>query len=348
MSSEPIPSGNWRIHLLISGGVFLTFLFALLLAQLDGLQQQILPSPIAVAIVNLNATPTNTPLPAIPLASGTLTAPNDNNLFENQNETAVSGSPNCDSVPLNWLLTPVEPSETLLTLSLRYNVSEETIRLANCLKPNTPLSAGMLYLPSLATLNAPIACGPPSYWVQYFVRPGQTMFFLAFSRGTTVAAVLNANCLQSTKLQAGQGIFLPRLVIIPATATSTATSTPTATATSTATSTSTNTATSTVPALPTSSATATVTQTSTPSATPTVTGTATVSATPTQSPTTTSTATVTATVSPTASATATPSPTNSATPTFTASPSSTPTATSTATSTPTETAVATATPSPTP
>ena len=73
MTQETMPSGSWRTHLLITLGVLGTLVLALLLADLDGLQRQILPSPIAIAISNLNATPTSTPLPAIPLATGTAT-----------------------------------------------------------------------------------------------------------------------------------------------------------------------------------------------------------------------------------------------------------------------------------
>ncbi len=349
MNPETIPTGGWRTHLLITGGVLFTVLLALLLAQLDSLQRQILPSPIAIAITNLNATVTNTPLPAIPLATGTPTAPASPTRPGDAMDTAVSILPSCNAMPPEWALTPISPGETLLSLSLRYNVSAEKIRLANCLEPGDLVNVTALYLPMPTAVAAPTAvCGPPANWVSYTVQRGETMFRLAVRHGTTISAILNANCLTSTNLQAGQRLFLPRLRSVAPTATASNTPTSTVTATGTATNTPTATDTATPPPLPTSSATASNTPTGTVTSTPTASATA--SATPTSSitPMATPTATESPTVSPIATDTpapsATPSPTVSPTPTSSATPTNTPVATSTPTAT--ETAVPTDTPVP--
>lgn len=347
MSQETVSPGSWRLHLVLTGGVLFTVLLALLLAQLDSLQRQILPSPVAAAITNLNATATNTPLPAIPLASGTPMPPTA--LANAADDTAVAVLPRCNAAPPGWVLTPVNAGDTLLGFSVQFNISEEKIRLANCLQPGDLLTMTALYLPSLAASPAPTAvCGPPANWQRYTVRRGDTMFKLSLQFGTTITAILNANCLTSTNLQAGQIIFLPPLSVVPpsATAMPSPTGTATNTVTATATGSSTPTTTRTAPPLPTSS----VTATSTASVTSTPTGTGTTSATPTGTPsstptspagTVTSTATATSSATSTSSATpsasATPLPTDTASPTNTAVPTSTPTDTAVPTETPTAT-----------
>ncbi|WP_420628081.1 LysM peptidoglycan-binding domain-containing protein [Candidatus Leptofilum sp.] len=355
MTEQTLPSGSWRTHLLITGGVLFTVFLALILAQLDGLQRQILPSPIAVAISNLNATPTNTPLPAIPLASATPTPPGVPSISD---ENGIL--PGCNTTPLDWVLTPISEGETLLSLSVRYNLSAEKIRLANCLPNNSLLSSTALYLPNpAATPSATPICGrPPSNWVLTTVQRGQTLFRLSQRFNVSVNAIVQANCLISITLYAGQPIYLPGANIIPATATATptATSTATATATATSTATSTNTPTGTVPPLPTASATPTSTTTGTATATQTPSPTA--SSTPTASLTPPPSSTPTATATPTTSPSSTPVPSNtptaspttipSSTPTPSATPTATNTATATPTNTPTETPTATSTPTPTP
>lgn len=344
ISQETIPQSSWRTQVFVTGSVLLTVLLALLLAGADSLQRQILPSPIAVAITNLNATPTNTPLPAIPLTTGAPTAPGSP-ITPDQGETAVAVLPTCRAAPPDWVLTPINPGESLFDLSLRYNVSAEKIRLANCLEPGSLLNLTALFLPNPAAPPAPTPpCGPPSTWRQYVVQRGETMFRLALRSGTTIAAILNANCLTSTNLQAGQVIFLPPMGAVPPTAVPTATPSSTATATATATATSTTTGTATIPPLPTTTATATSTATGTATNTPTASPTG--SATPTASVT----ATISPTVTNTPSATPTSAPTDTATPTATSTPTATaaPTDTATPTATTTETATAAPTDTPTP
>lgn len=340
MNQETVVPGSWRLHLFMTGSVLFTVLLALLLAQLDSLQRQILPSPVAQAISILNATPTNTPLPAIPLATGTPTPPASSTPTNSTTDTAVAVLPACGAMPPDWVLTAVAPDETLLSLSIRYNISAEKIRLANCLAPGSLVNVSALYLPGAAATPVPVVdCGPPQDWELYTVRRGDNVFRLSLRYGTTISAILNANCLTTTNIQAGQRLYLPPHAVIPPTPSATATST--ATATATPTTFITNTPTSTVPPLPTSSATATGTATGTPtttataSSTPTASVTTTVTSTPSASP------TASATPSGTPSSTPTPSPTSSTTPTASATP--TPTNSATPSSTPTTTSTPTAT-----
>jgi LysM repeat protein len=96
---------------------------------------------------------------------------------------------------------------------------------------DTPVVATDTPVP--ATTAAP-TCGPPANWVPYQVQPGDTLFRLALNTGTTVEAIMQANCLTSaTVIFAGQNLFLPKLPPSPTppppTASPTMTPTPTAT-----------------------------------------------------------------------------------------------------------------------
>ena len=55
-------------------------------------------------------------------------------------------------------------------------------------------------------------CSRPAGWVLYIVRPGDTLTRLARLSYTTVWALMNANCLDTTALFAGQTLYLPEVI----------------------------------------------------------------------------------------------------------------------------------------
>ncbi len=55
------------------------------------------------------------------------------------------------------------------------------------------------------------ACLPPAEWQPYVVREGDLLHVLAWERGTTTYAVLQANCLAEATLVSGQVLYLPPL-----------------------------------------------------------------------------------------------------------------------------------------
>lgn len=358
MKNDPVVTekshGKWPTNLILTGSVILTVLMGLFMAQLDTLfvhdglpQESFFPVTLLPIIGSLGDTPTATPFPTIALPTETATPPPASPTATPdgsvpQTPTAVAMLPTCGQIPAGWVAYAVRPGDTLFALALNAGATVNEVRQANCLDENMPLYSGTtLYLPTTPPQRIP--CGPPAWWVRYTVQAGDTMFSLAASRGTTVFAVMNANCLSSSYLVAGKQIYLPPLAVPPtatavvATATATLKPAPSATPQPAATN---------VPPTATSEATATGTATATPfpSATATPFPTATGTVTATSSPTATATATGTA-VPPTPTNTATPIP---PTPTHTATPLP-PTATNTATPvpptatpvppTPTETAV---------
>lgn len=162
-----------------------------------------------------------------------------------------------------------------------------------------------------------IMCIKKFYWPTYRIQPGDTLFSIALITGSSVGALIAANCLTSHQIYAGQLLYVPRLL--------SNTFTPTATNTSTSTQTLTITPTDTPTSTPTITPTYTPTATQTPTNTPTVTPTITPTITPTYTPTATQTFTYTPTITPTPTYTLTPTPTNTRTITITISPSVEPT-----------------------
>ena len=248
--------------------------------------------------------------------------------------------------PASWRIYVVRRGDTLVALAWRTGTTVSAIMQANCLSSQFLYAGQRLYLPPVTILPTPTpfpCLGPPPSWQIYVVQRGDTLYSLARRFGTTIIEIIQANCLKSYTIYAGQQLYLPPL---PPTFTPTVTGTPTGTPTPTPSPTVTITVTVTV--------TPTATETETPTPTSTITGTP-PTATPTVTPTETATGTPegTITVTPTATETGeapTPTATETATPGTAIPPTETPTATPTATgtATPEPTAIPTSTPTPTP
>lgn len=207
--------------------------------------------------------------------------------------------------PVDWRPYTVEVGDTMATLAAAAGSSVYLLMRGNCLDSSDLQPGDVIYLPALAfatPTRVPPRCGPPTWWILVEVRPGDTLYSLALRYGTTVEAIMRANCMPNDKIVAGQRIFLPPTVVV--TPTFTRTPTPTFTPTGTATPMPTLTPTPTGTGTPTETATPTPTETPTPTLTPT----------PTVTPTG-ETITPTPTVTPTVSETSSPTPTETPTPT---------------------------------
>ena len=64
--------------------------------------------------------------------------------------------------------------------------------------------------------KATTCSGHPAGWVQYTVRPGDTLYKIGLQTGVNWVTLRNANCLPSSLIRTGQRLWVPRLpVIIP-------------------------------------------------------------------------------------------------------------------------------------
>lgn len=223
-------SPAWRTQALIAGVVLVTVLLALLLAQADAVQNRSELPPRRLAVLDVDATAVAGDLAIVALGMGEgSTGAEEPPLPEIDAEEAngvelpllPGGTPDrlpptmtavplaiaCDSIPSGWVAYHVQAGDTLTALAARSGTSVSAIEDANCLK-GSPLVPGMLiYLPALVPTIA--ACGPPRSWVYYTVRRGDTLSLLAVRYGTTVSRLMNANCLENSRINAGQRIFVP-------------------------------------------------------------------------------------------------------------------------------------------
>ena len=89
----------------------------------------------------------------------------------------------------------------------------------------SPLPSPKLYVQSLPTYTS-IPCGPPSGWVSYVVRSGDTLYQLSQTAGVSVRQLQQANCLSSSMIYAGKRLYLPSWSVPANEQTSTPTTTP--------------------------------------------------------------------------------------------------------------------------
>lgn len=132
----------------------------------------------------------------------------------------VLPSPTVESTAIFWL-SPVPPSSTPSIPSVPTQTSA-TVTLEGmtpALVTETPtqqpleIAAMPTAQPLSPTGGAPTAvvqrCTPPAGWIPYIVQRGDTLTGLALRTGTTPYALMQANCLRSAFLLAGQRLFLP-------------------------------------------------------------------------------------------------------------------------------------------
>lgn len=306
-----------RTNLLSTTAVIVTVLLALFMSRQDGSDGDSLLAVLVETVIPADTGVKTTPT-AILLPTTTAAAPEGTEtavvVADAGEKTAVSLLPRCENPPAHWLPHTVRNGETIYSLSISSGATAAEIRQANCLAMEQSLTGLTIYLPPQPPTRTP--CGPPSYWQPQLIYAGDTLYGLAVRYGTTVYAIMQANCLGSSYLMVGRRLYLPPVVVVTAvlpTATPTIVP-PTATATIGLT------------------VTPIITSTITPAFTPTIVPTSTVTAvpsptfTPTQPP---ITPTIPATGTPLS--TVTPSPTVVATETAVFTPTSPPTAIPTAT-----------------
>ncbi len=322
--------------LFVIASVILTVLIALFLALSDTLQTR-LPVPIRpTAVIGLGplVTPAQPTVTSTILPAGTPTQTPD--ITPTATAFSIIAQATCNNAPANWVPIVVGLNDTLYSISIQFGATVGEIIQANCLKTGTLLPGMILYVPPAPPTREP--CGPPQWWITYIVRPGETLGLLAKRHGTTVYAIMKANCLTNTKIFAGRSLFLPPIpaTLPPPPTKVPPTNTPMSLPTATATEISSPTVTATPDGTTSPTATGTTsTSTAVPSNTPTITGTPPATNTPTP------TVSTTTAASPTASPTTEASPTAVPTTTPTSPPTNTPMPTQPPTNTPPPTATAT-------
>ena len=106
---------------------------------------------------------------------------------------------------------PIQPGDTFYAIARRFNISLDALLAANPgLNPDSLRIGQQICIPTLPTPT--ITCPGPTYTV----RPGDTLFSLARTLGTTVSAILAANPgINPNLLEVGQILCLPTGGAVP-------------------------------------------------------------------------------------------------------------------------------------
>lgn len=81
--------------------------------------------------------------------------------------------------------------------------------------PPSPLTQAITAVSSPSGVM-PSTCSIPASWVPYTAQPGDTLFQIGLRYGLLVNTLMNANCLASESVEAGQVLFVPPVTPLPA------------------------------------------------------------------------------------------------------------------------------------
>lgn len=192
--------------ILVVGGIFLSLAETLPPAATPTLIPPTLPlslpSPTAT-IETASPSPTPTASPA------TETPTQVASLFP----TTISLLPASCTPPSGWIRVITSAGDTIYALAERYKTSAESLSTANCLLSADVPAGFALYVPPVPTVAVIIACGPPRGWARnHVVHPGDNLYRIALSYGTTVSQLQRANCMGgSTTIYSGQRLWVPNI-----------------------------------------------------------------------------------------------------------------------------------------
>jgi LysM repeat protein len=119
--------------------------------------------------------------------------------------------PSCQP-PLDWYPIQVQLDDSLETLSARYRISADELRAGNCLPTNNLVPGSTIYVPPVATSTV-AACVPGAVdWVKsYRTQPGDTFYKIASYYGISLTVLMRVNCRTSSKLLAGELLWVPNI-----------------------------------------------------------------------------------------------------------------------------------------
>lgn len=125
----------------------------------------------------------------------------------------LTPTPSLCPPPPQWVRIIVHTEDTLRSIAHRYHTTVAALREANCLPVSSVVPGTYLYVPPLPPLESKPSptrvCRPPTGWVTYRVRPGDTLYALSQKLGISVAALQAANCLNTSRIYAGQALLVP-------------------------------------------------------------------------------------------------------------------------------------------
>jgi LysM repeat protein len=173
---------------------------------------------VPAALVPASATPTSpvsiivTIFPTSPLPTSAAPASTDTPAATLTATVSLTPPPTLTicQPPAGWVAIIVQSTDTLVSLSQVYRTSVDLLRTKNCLLNDQLVSGSILYVPPLPTSTV-IPCGPPANWGTYTVAPGDTLYRISLLYRVTVQQLMQANCLRTSNINAGQLLRVPRV-----------------------------------------------------------------------------------------------------------------------------------------
>lgn len=155
----------------------------------------LLPSPMAL-------TATSTLPPPLESPTATATPPPTN---------TPPPPPSCQP-PINWYPIQVQLDDTLASIAALYRISPDKLRAGNCLLTNNLVPGSTIYVPPVPT-NTAAACVPGAVgWVKnYHAQAGDTFYRIASYYGISYTLLMNVNCRTSSRLIAGELLWVPNI-----------------------------------------------------------------------------------------------------------------------------------------
>jgi LysM repeat protein len=140
--------------------------------------------------------------------------------------TPFTVSVNCNP-PQSWGPYFVQYGNSLEELALRYNLTPNELKAANCLESDFLPPGSIIFVPNKTpTSTAPvsISCGHPADWIQYIIIKDDTLYSLGLAYGVSDFQLQQANCMGTSTL-----IIIGTKLWVPNVPTKTPTTAPTAT-----------------------------------------------------------------------------------------------------------------------
>ena len=161
----------------------------------------LLPSP-APLTATATLIPSLTPTPGLESPTPSITT-----TFTITNTPPASCQP-----PFGWTQIIIQAGETLDTIAVRYRITKDQLRSANCLLNDSLVPGTILYVPPAVT-STPVNCnqGAAGWTKSYVVRAGETLYSIASNHYTTVGLLKSVNCRVSDLIHTGEVLWVPNV-----------------------------------------------------------------------------------------------------------------------------------------
>jgi LysM repeat protein len=164
---------------------------------------------VTLQLVFLSATPTSAP------ATLSHVTQTPTQIFAPSLTPLATLTPTVCPPPPEWQRYVVGAFDTLALIAQRFNLTPDQLNQANCLSQSVVQTGQTIFVPPFRptpTLSA--LCAPFVGWMTYIVPPGDTLSAIAARYGTSVYALMRANCLSSSAIYAGQRLLVPPVMPI--------------------------------------------------------------------------------------------------------------------------------------